>query len=833
MGTSAEIKQRASALAEKTDVNSITPKEVGGIMYDLASHGENVLRNGGTLGIRKVYESVAAMEADSTNPKDFWGDPIKKGNLVVIYDGTTTGVDNNKIYAFMKPGWELATKLDAAYATKAETDAKLAELEYNIRPIIEGFSYKPEVTEIYGEYVSKGSYIGYSDGFARTNQFDVPSHKTIVIAARGYLTNVCMIARYKSDGTYTALVNSIDNNERVYSYTNDTEETIQVVCSFSTSFKRTIRITNIASQEDLNAALYGNQLSQKMSIVANEDDSVLQKGLLSFDMFVEDEYADEAKYLYTVSNIGYYAANNFVGIQGYFTNLTTNAKYQFTFRVDTTNEQPTGIRMYKVKGFAFAKAVGHSGEDIALNYVLSISIDFDIIVGFAKFYSKVKPYKYSSFAKSYATIEEVENNFIGTKQLAYPYEFGEYNAIHDDIVEGLNQGINKSIINNINGNSIEGKALRLEITRTTTSDWSYYWTKDYGVKTKGKYLAFIKIKRNASSPIEFIVFTTGGGVLGRKNISKSLSSEYQMFYIDFELVEDKKVMIGIAFNKAGDNAVIGEVIEVSLLGLAKERTETSLGSDIYTADDYKKYYIQSMNGKMSNIEEIATMAIFQGIPVVGIIGDSLASGVTYNGTGMITDYSKAWWRVLERDSGQKYIPFAKGGLTTRSWLANYLEDALKAENKCCVYIIGLQVNDAYSLGDDYLGTPTDIDTADYNNNADTYYGNYAKIIQALTENNPKCKFFLLTEPRKTGENDSKWNGAIRHIASLFNNCYLVDMQELFNSLYLSGFIADVKSNDAHYPSIGYSYMGKLIEKAIGEVIKSNAKDFMYIQFALD
>ena len=128
MSTSSEIKQRANALAEKTDVNSITPKEVGSIMYDLASHSENVLRNGGTLGIRKVYESVAAMEADSTNPIDIWGNPIKKGNLVVIYDGTTTGVDNNKIYAFMNPGWQIATHLDAGYATKAETEKKLAEL---------------------------------------------------------------------------------------------------------------------------------------------------------------------------------------------------------------------------------------------------------------------------------------------------------------------------------------------------------------------------------------------------------------------------------------------------------------------------------------------------------------------------------------------------------------------------------------------------------------------------------------------------------------------------------------------------------------------------------
>lgn len=150
MATSTEIKQRANALADKTDVNSITPKEVGGIMYDLASHSENVLRNGGTLGIRKVYESVAAMEADSTNPKDFWGDPIKKGNLVVIYDGTTTGVDNNKIYAFMKPGWELATKLDAAYATKAETDAKLSELGSEIRNLyrIDNYALKSDGTLI-------------------------------------------------------------------------------------------------------------------------------------------------------------------------------------------------------------------------------------------------------------------------------------------------------------------------------------------------------------------------------------------------------------------------------------------------------------------------------------------------------------------------------------------------------------------------------------------------------------------------------------------------------------------------------------------------------------
>lgn len=166
MATSSEIKARAKALAEKTDVNSITPKEVGGIMSDLASHSENVLRNGGTLGIRKVYESVSAMEADSTNPVDFWGNPIKKGNLVVIYDGTTTGVDNNKVYAFMNPGWELSTELDAGYATrreitelKDETDTKLSELGSEVFSSrkMEGYVYnygngnKVENTQLQGQ----------------------------------------------------------------------------------------------------------------------------------------------------------------------------------------------------------------------------------------------------------------------------------------------------------------------------------------------------------------------------------------------------------------------------------------------------------------------------------------------------------------------------------------------------------------------------------------------------------------------------------------------------------------------------------------------------------
>ena len=162
MATSTDLKQRAQTLAAKTDINSIDPQEVGGLFYDLTGYAEDVQRNGGSLGIRKVYASVSAMEADSTSPKDMWGNPMRKGQLCVIYDGTTEGADNNKIFAFKAPGWEIAAQLDAGYATRGE----LTELEGSIgvkeMTLTKGYNYlNLELNKDCTIYISS---VGLSDG---------------------------------------------------------------------------------------------------------------------------------------------------------------------------------------------------------------------------------------------------------------------------------------------------------------------------------------------------------------------------------------------------------------------------------------------------------------------------------------------------------------------------------------------------------------------------------------------------------------------------------------------------------------------------------------------
>ena len=214
-----------------------------------------------------------------------------------------------------------------------------------------------------------------------------------------------------------------------------------------------------------------------------------------------------------------------------------------------------------------------------------------------------------------------------------------------------------------------------------------------------------------------------------------------------------------------------------------------------------------------------------------MIGDSLMSGAGYDTrtSGVHDNIEFAWWKVLERKSGCTYRRFCVGGMSTRSFITNAsygLPVALTAGNECNLYIIGLGVNDR-AIGDSYLGTSSDIDLVDPDNNADTYYGNYAKIIQKIIAANPGCKFILFTDPRTDGD----FNDAVREIAGMFSNCYLADLWAVYSPYFTTGgFFDKYKDSSAHYPAMAYSAMAKLLERAIDDCINDNRADFVDIQY---
>lgn len=107
MDTIYSLLKRAKELKEKSQVDSITPEEVGKLHEDTLAYIALLEQSADGLGIKKVYQSKSAMEAD-TDPVGTNGKALRYGQLVSIYDDAhTDSSENGNIYAYQKPGWLL------------------------------------------------------------------------------------------------------------------------------------------------------------------------------------------------------------------------------------------------------------------------------------------------------------------------------------------------------------------------------------------------------------------------------------------------------------------------------------------------------------------------------------------------------------------------------------------------------------------------------------------------------------------------------------------------------------------------------------------------------
>lgn len=110
MSTIYDLKKRAKELSEKNEVNSVSPVEVGNLIEDTLNIIDEYNKNVVGLGIRKIYSSIASMQADGTDPVGNDGKPIHFGQLVSVHnENNPESEENGGVYAFQSPGWKLAT----------------------------------------------------------------------------------------------------------------------------------------------------------------------------------------------------------------------------------------------------------------------------------------------------------------------------------------------------------------------------------------------------------------------------------------------------------------------------------------------------------------------------------------------------------------------------------------------------------------------------------------------------------------------------------------------------------------------------------------------------
>lgn len=222
--------------------------------------------------------------------------------------------------------------------------------------------------------------------------------------------------------------------------------------------------------------------------------------------------------------------------------------------------------------------------------------------------------------------------------------------------------------------------------------------------------------------------------------------------------------------------------------------------------------------------------LFSSFITFGSIGDSLASGESVaNNTGSnvyVDNNDFSWGQFIAREHGMTCNNYNKGGMTTRSWLTDSegLPKLLQNGSNNRAFIIGLGVNDANYLGSGYIGEASDI-KSDFTQNEDTFYGNYGRIISYCKQVQPKCKIFMYTIARVGSQYDG-YNNAIREIATLFDNVYLIDVNR---SDYNTGFINN-NLRSGHFNAIGYKAIADLMYKQISDYMLLHYTDFKQIEF---
>ena len=214
---------------------------------------------------------------------------------------------------------------------------------------------------------------------------------------------------------------------------------------------------------------------------------------------------------------------------------------------------------------------------------------------------------------------------------------------------------------------------------------------------------------------------------------------------------------------------------------------------------------------------------------IGVISDSISVGWAKdkNGNNSRRNTGISWVQQLARRIGCTAYNLGASGVDPIEWFqpdyefAQYCYIQYQSVGFCDLYIIGLGLNGGN------IGTIADINENDYTQNASTFYGQYARIIQMINAEHPNAKVICLTEPTIR---ISEYDTAVRNICALnFINAELLDLEnnyfDLFNTPEI---LAELQPDGLHYTPYGYSLIAEAMMLSINDYISKNSSKFKFV-----
>lgn len=230
---------------------------------------------------------------------------------------------------------------------------------------------------------------------------------------------------------------------------------------------------------------------------------------------------------------------------------------------------------------------------------------------------------------------------------------------------------------------------------------------------------------------------------------------------------------------------------------------------------------------------------------IACVGDSLSSGEfeSWNDKkerGCHDMFEYSWGQYIARATGSKVYNFSRGGMSAKEYVTRWGEEngVWDPEKACQAYIFALGCNDL-SWCNHPLGCADDIDPDHPENNADTFAGNFGRLLSRYKEIQPKARFFLITMPREASSKEGYADQAqyerieghrkiMYALAEKFEFTYVIDLAE-YGPIYDEEFKKKFFMS-GHMNAQGYILTAHMVMSYMDWIIRNNSDDFTQVPF---
>lgn len=255
---------------------------------------------------------------------------------------------------------------------------------------------------------------------------------------------------------------------------------------------------------------------------------------------------------------------------------------------------------------------------------------------------------------------------------------------------------------------------------------------------------------------------------------------------------------------------------------------------VYGNNSWKDWKTTATNDQIQELinrsDYYCNLSLFEN---VGVLGDSYASGACGENAGAtvaVDHYSISWPQIMARRNGISVYNYTRGGASTRSFITDadrglpkLLDDPAKD-----LYILVLERND-YNIETQgetgYLGSITDITGHSLGNYPDTFYGNYATIIENVITHAPNAKLVMMAgDYTSANVLGTAYNSAVVEIAEHYSLPYI---EQLDDSYFSDSYYRTNWADGSHPSAIIYSGMEMAIERLFNRCVKDFKAYFTY------